>query len=192
MSEETESKRNKINWSADRIMSTSALALTIISLIALFYQLSLAREENELIRKQQSASVLPHLSQWFSNTSEGFKIIFGNKGVGPAFIKKVDLELKDTTFHNTDHLVNHLLKEIYKRDSISIPASTSTFSDGYVLPANETIEIVVVKKPEHFKIFKEFLNDIELDFTITYADVYGSEWKYSNKNSDKPYPVPTK
>ena len=190
MSEETEIKKKESKWSTDRIMSVSAFSITIISLIALFYQLSLAREENELIRKQQSASVHPHLSQWYSNTSDGFKIIFGNKGVGPAFIKKVEFNLTDTTFYNTDHLVNHLLRKIYKKDSISIPASTSTFSDGYVLPANEIIDIIVIKKPEHIKIFKENLNNIKLEFIITYADVYGFEWTYSNKNSDSPYPVP--
>lgn len=192
MSEQPEIKKRKINWSAEKVMSISALFVSAISLFALFYQLNLAREENELIRKQQSASVLPHLSQWFSNTSGGFKIIFGNKGVGPAFIKEVKLEMKDTTFYNTDHLINDLLHRIYRKDSVSIPASTSTFSDGYVLPANETIEIIVIKKPEHIKVFREFLNNSDLEYTITYADVYGSEWSLSNRDSDSPYPVPKK
>lgn len=192
MSEEPEVKKKKIDWTAEKIMSTSALFISVISLIALLYQSYLAREENKLIQQQQSASVLPHLSQWFSNTSNGFKVIFGNKGVGPAFIKEVKLEMKDTTFYNTDHLVNHILKTIYKRDSISIPASTSTFSDGYVLPANEAIEIIVIKKPEHIKIFRNFLDKSDLEYTITYADVYGAEWTLSNKENDSPYPVPKK
>lgn len=192
MSEEPEVKKRKINWTADKIMSTSALFISVISLIALLYQSYLAREENKLIQQQQSASVLPHLSQWFSNTSEGFKVIFGNKGVGPAFIKEVKLEMKDTTFYNTDHLVDHMLKRIYQTDSISIPASTSTFSDGYVLPANETIEIIVIKRSEHIKVFRKFLDNSDLEYTITYADVYGSEWSLSNKENDSPYPVPKK
>jgi len=191
MSEEIQEKSTKgIRWSAEKIMSISALFVSAISLFALFYQLNLAREENELIRKQQGASVLPHLSQWFSQTEEGFKIVFGNKGVGPAFIKEVKLELKDTTFYNTDNLMNHLLKELYKKDSIAINASTSTFSKGYVLPANEIIEITHIKKPEFAKVFRDFLQTIELDYTVTYADVYGSEWSLSNKENDSPYPVP--
>lgn len=192
MSEEPKVTKRKINWTADKIMSTSALFISVISLIALLYQSYLAREENKLIQQQQSASVLPHLSQWFSTTSSGFKVIFGNKGVGPAFIKEVKLEMKDTTFYNTDHLVNHMLRSIYKKDSILIPASTSTFSDGYVLPANETIEVVTIKKQEHFKIFRNFLNTLNLEYTIIYADVYGSEWTFSNKESNSPYPVPKK
>lgn len=193
MSEETEEKRSKrINWTSEKIMSISALFVSAISLFALFYQLNLAREENELIRKQQSASVLPHLSQWFSNTSQGFKIIFGNKGVGPAFIKEVKLELKDTTFYNTDHLMDHIIRKIQKSDSIYIPASTGTFSDGYVLPANETIEVIVIKKTEHIQLFQKYMNEVTLDYTITYSDVYGSEWTLSNKDSDRSYPVPKK
>ena len=192
MSEESEVKKRKINWTADKIMSTSALFISVISLIELLYQSYLAREENKLIQQQQSASVLPHLSQWFSNTSGGFKIIFGNKGVGPAFIKEVKLEMKDTTFYNTDHLINHMLHRIYDKDSVSIPASTSTFSDGYVLPANEVIEIIVIKRSEHIKVFREFLNNSDLEYTITYADVYGSEWSLSNKDDSSPYPMPKK
>ncbi|MEQ6124780.1 hypothetical protein AAON49_11295 [Pseudotenacibaculum sp. MALMAid0570] len=192
MSEEKEDKTSKINWSSEKIMSISALFVSAISLFALFYQLNLAREENELIRKQQSASVLPHLSQWFSNTNDGFKVIFGNKGVGPAFIKQVKLEINDTVFYNTDHLINYSLRQIYKNDSISIPASTSTFSEGYVLPANDVIEILVVKKPEHIKIYRNYLAKSELDYTITYADVYGAEWILSNKNDNKVYPVPSR
>ena len=193
MSEETEEKpKSGIHWTSEKIMSISALFVSAISLFALFYQLNLAHEENELIRKQQSASVLPHLSQWFSNTSDGFKIIFGNKGVGPAFIKKVELEIYDTIFHNTDRLVDYILRDIYKKDSTSIPASTSTFSDGYVLPANDIIEILVIKKPEHIGIFRNYLSNTDLDYTIIYADVYGAEWNLSSKNDNKVYPIPKK
>ena len=189
--QETKEKSfRKIRWTSEKVMSISALFVSAISLFALFYQLNLAREENELIRKQQSASVLPHLSQWFSQTNDGFKVIFGNKGVGPAFIKEVKLELKDTIFYNTDNLLNYLTHKLYSKDSIIVNASTSTFSKGFVLPANETIEIVHIKDPKEAQIFRSYLQTVELDYTILYADVYGAEWTLSNKNSDSSYPVP--
>ena len=189
--QETKEKSfRKIRWTSEKVMSISALFVSAISLFALFYQLNLAREENELIQKQQSASVLPHLSQWFSQTNDGFKVIFGNKGVGPAFIKEVKLELKDTIFYNTDNLLNYLTQKLYSKDSIIVNASTSTFSKGFVLPANETIEIVHIKDPKEAQIFRSYLQTVELDYTILYADVYGAEWTLSNKNSDSSYPVP--
>ncbi|WP_431137908.1 hypothetical protein, partial [Psychroserpens mesophilus] len=71
-------------------MSTSALFISVISLIALLYQSYLAREENRLTQMQQSASVLPHLNQWYSEYDNNFKFVIGNKGVGPAFIDNVE------------------------------------------------------------------------------------------------------
>jgi hypothetical protein len=45
---------------------------------------------------QQSASVLPHLNQWYSDYNNAFKFVVGNKGVGPAFIEDVKIDLDKT------------------------------------------------------------------------------------------------
>jgi hypothetical protein len=45
---ETSSKRKRIIGLTDKILSTSALFISVISLIALLYQSYLAREENKL------------------------------------------------------------------------------------------------------------------------------------------------
>ena len=178
MSEETEPKRARINWTADKIMSTSAVVIALISLIALFYQLSLAREENELIRKQQSASVLPHLNQWFSSV-EGFIIVFGNKGVGPAFITGTQFFLNDSLrFTNSDHLFKEIVKKVPALDNYAI--ITSTFHSGTVLPANETIEIIYIKDPKAIELFNTFFTSNKIKFKITYSDVYGTQWSLSN------------
>lgn len=185
MSVESEEKIEKEQfWTSEKIMSISALFVSAISLIALFYQLNLAREENELIRKQQSASVLPYLSQWSSNTSNSLKIIFGNKGVGPAFIKKVTFEINDTVFYNSDHLFDYIMTNIYKKDSIKLSALTSTFSKGYVLPANETIEIITMNDVKDINTLRKFMSDKTLDCTVIYADVYGTQWSLSSKNDN--------
>ncbi|MFY0603410.1 MAG: hypothetical protein JXQ93_05640 [Flavobacteriaceae bacterium] len=182
MPEEIEQKKSKINWTADKIMSTSALVIALVSLIALFYQLSLAHEENELIRKQQSASVLPHLNQWFSNLG-GYKIIFGNKGVGPAFIKEVSFKLNDSLeYKNTDHLfekVKKLIPELNK-----YPVITSTFKSGTVLPANQTIEILNLKTKEAEILFKNFFRKNKITYRVIYADIYGSKWMLSNESGN--------
>lgn len=178
----------KIKWSAEKVMSISALFISAISLFALFYQLNLAREENQLIRKQQSASVLPYLNSWYSNTSNGFKIIFGNKGVGPAFIKKVDITFNDSIkFKNTDQLFRHIFKNASGLDSV--PYSNSTLAKGFVLPANETIEVIVIKDSKGIKLFKEYLNKNTLDYSILYQDVYGDQWSLNYSNGFS-VPVP--
>lgn len=181
MSEENTYKRKKINWTTDKIMSTSALFISVVSLIALLYQSYLAREENKLIQKQQSASVLPYLNSWQSNTPNSLKMIFGNKGVGPAFIKKVDITFNDTIkFNNTDKLFQHIFKHA---DSISNKSfSTSTFTKGLVLTANETIEIIHISNEFVKRKFREYLNSNKLNYSIIYEDVYGSKWELKSSN----------
>ena len=188
MSEEFEkNETNKASrWTTDRIMSTSALFISVISLTALLYQSYLAREENRLNQKQQSASVLPYLSQWNSNSSESFKIVIGNKGVGPAFVKKVDIVFDSIhKFNNTDDFFAHIFKSSPQLDSIGF--TSSTFKNGYLLPANETIELIKISNPKGIRKFKSILGSKPLEFNIEYADVYGTRWRISTSSkSDVP------
>lgn len=174
----------QINWTSDKIMSTSALFISVISLIALLYQSYLAREENKLIQKQQSASVLPYLNQWFSEYDGDFKLIIGNKGVGPAFIKHVKIVLdSNKTFNNSDDLFKELFKSHKEIDTI--PYTTSTLISGFVLPANDHIKLIeIANHNNHITTFKRILNKSNISFSITYEDVYGTQWVLSNSEND--------
>ncbi len=189
MSEEPNKKKKfnlrkwKINWTSDKIMSTSALFISVISVIALIYQSYLAREDNRLTQKQQSASALPHLNQWFSEYEGSFKLIIGNKGVGPAFIKKVELTLDSAKkFNNTDDLFKELFATTKGFDTI--PYVTSTLVSGFVLPANDDIKIIEINDAQHIAAFKQMLNKRKITFAITYQDVYGTQWLLSNTNNE--------
>ncbi len=192
MPEETKPKRKKVIWTTDKIMSTSALFISVISLIALLYQSYLAREENELIQKQQSASVLPHLSIWYNDSFDEFKYVIGNKGVGPAFIKEVNIVLDSIhKFDNSVDFFKHLFKTTKSLDTI--PHSYSTFKPGIVLPANETIEIITIKGRKEIMLFQQALAKYDFEFSIVYQDVYGTQWFLSNKNdSNVPVLIPNK
>ena len=184
------SKKNrwKISWTTDKIMSTSALFISVISLIALFYQSYLAREENKLIQKQQSASVLPHLNQWFSDHDGKFKLVIGNKGVGPAFIKKVEITLDSTkTFNNSDDL----FREIFNSSNVldTIPRITSTLVKGFVLPANEQINVIEIESQNYINAFKHVFSRKDVSFEIIYEDIYGAQWLLSNKEEQDNMPI---
>lgn len=189
MSEETleiEKKSfKKIKWSSERVMSISALFVSAISLFALFYQLNLSREENELIRKQQKASVLPYLSESITlNDSEGYKIVIENRGVGPAFIKKIHLTLNDTLeFDNTDKVFEHIFYQIEDSNGVK-PFITSSFGKGSVLPANKSIYVVQIKDKTTLDLFEQFMLTNTINFTIVYDDVYGTRWSLSNKDGE--------
>ena len=188
MSDETEiekpkKSRKKINWTTDKIMSTSALFISVISLIALLYQSYLAREENKLIQMQQSASVLPHLNQWYSNYNNTFKFVVGNKGVGPAFIDEVEITLdSEHKFNNTKDLFDYIFKNNKVLDTI--PYTYSTLVKGFVLPANEQIDILEIKNAKHIQPIRDVLNNENITYKIVYKDVYGSKWVLTNDNTN--------
>ncbi len=183
MSEELDTQKNKVNWSPEKVMSISALFVSLISVIALFYQLSLAREENELIRKQQSASVLPHLSLLPTlNSQRSYSMAFINQGVGPAFIKEVEFTVHDATFQRSDLFFNHIRDKIYEADSILISVSTFSFMEGDVIPANEEINIFTVTGQAGVDLFYNYLDSVEWKFSIIYEDVYEARWRLGSEN----------
>ena len=181
--ESLDKPRRKINWTTDKIMSTSALFISVISLTALIYQSYLAREENKLIQTQQSASVLPHLNQWMSNYNNSFKFVIGNKGVGPAFIDDVEILLDSThKFNNTKDLFQHIFKNTKGLDTI--PYTQSTLIKGFVLPANDQINLLEINASENIGIVRKALNQKQILYKIKYKDVYGAKWLLSNYNQN--------
>lgn len=184
------SKKNrwKINWTSDKIMSTSALFISVISLAALLYQSYLAREENKMTQQQQSASVLPYLNQWYSNNNGKFALVIGNKGVGPAFIKKVKISLDSTkTFNNSDSF----FRELFKNSSIldTIPNTKSTLVKGLVLPANDLINVIEINGYKNINAFRKVLATTNIDFEIIYEDIYGSQWLLTSDETHENMPI---
>jgi len=190
MSEKTKPKTKKkktekrgIQWTTDKIMSTSALFISVLSLVGLLYQSYLAREENKLIQQQQSASVLPYLHQWYSEYEDHYRLIIGNKGVGPAFIKHIEIVLDSTkTFDNTNDLFNEIFRTTEGFDTI--PCNMSNLVTGFVLPANQDISIIAIEQKQNINAFKSVLNQKQIMFKVVYEDVYGTQWQLSNMSED--------
>lgn len=87
-------------WNSDKIISLSAFVISIATLLALMYQIRLSGEQNELVRKQQYASVLPYLAIQVgtNNGSELFRLTLKNNGVGPAFIDEIRVVYNSQTY----------------------------------------------------------------------------------------------
>lgn len=192
MSEELEneietSPKRRINWTNDKILSTSALFISVISLVALIYQSYLAREENKLNQKQLSASVLPYLNQWFSDYDKTYRFVIGNKGVGPAFIEDVEIVLDNNIkFDNSDDLFKYIFKNNKALDTI--PHFTSTLIKGFVLPANEKIHVLEVPYTTNSNFIRQELSKSNIQYKITYKDVYGTKWLLSNHDNSSNAP----
>ncbi|WP_422107947.1 hypothetical protein [Winogradskyella sp.] len=181
--------KKRINWSTEKIMSTSALFISVISLIALLYQSYLAREDNKLTQKQQSASVLPYLQFENIYNVRAFSIHLVNKGVGPAFIKRVSFSINDSIqFDNSTSALLHLMKEkVSKGDSINYSGSM-TITKNTVIQPSENIRVFEVSSKSNgdvsgVKNFKNHINKTPPSFSIVYEDVYGNQWELSNKEN---------
>lgn len=186
MSEDIEEPKKKISWNTNKIMSASALFISVISLIALLYQSYLAREEYKLINKQQSANVLPYLSQSSNNDAYGFSFIFENKGVGPAFIN--DVQMKYTSedkevleFEDSADFFSEVFNKIKALDTVRY--NFSSFTKGYVLPSNKEIAIIEIINPKNSRLFLNSLREKKFAYKIIYSDIYGQQWYISETNN---------
>lgn len=166
----------------NRIMGISAIFISLISLFAVIYQSYLSKEENEMNRIQQSASVLPYLHDWYSNTNNEYKLVIENKGVGPAFIKDVvfyglDPANKDTLeFKSSHQLAAHLENQSSFLDSM--PVTKSSFHKMMLLSPNEEKEIIKYF-PQNSSQNNKIDDELDLyygGFKITFEDVYGTAW----------------
>ncbi|RZN83060.1 MAG: hypothetical protein EVB11_06060 [Winogradskyella sp.] len=192
MSEGTEQPKKKINWTTDKIMSTSALFISVISLIALLYQSYLAREENRLIQMQQSANVIPYLQFESIYNVRSFSIHMVNKGVGPAFVKRVSFAVNDSIFDNSTKALLYITKErINRGDSIAYNGSI-TIKENTVVQPGENISVFEISaiNNENFsgvKSFKNYLNNSPPVFILLYEDIYGNQWELSNKENKQDF-----
>jgi len=180
--EETNDQAKYSGQDTNRIMGMAAIFISVLSMIAVIYQSYLAREENELMRIQQSATVLPYLSHWYSDIEGEYKFVVANKGVGPAFIKEVklialDAESKDSSLFNSSHALFNFIKE----QSVLLdttPAIKYSLKPNILLSKNETVEVYSFsyKSNKHQELIKKEFKKIFIGFNIVYEDVYGTAW----------------
>lgn len=193
-----ETPKNKVEHSTqdtNRIMGMAAIFISLLSMAAVIYQSYLAREENELTRIQQSASVLPYLSYYYNNIGPQYKFVLINKGVGPAFIKEVKfmgVNLKKDSvsiFSRTNEFHDFISEQSTFLDSI--PATRSPIYENMLLSPNEKREIMVfsfdnINQKERFS--REYYKYYK-GHEIIYEDVYGAAWMLS---SNKNHPIKLK
>lgn len=81
-------------WNADRVVSISAILVSLGTLFIIVFQ-------TQLIMREQKASVKPYLLIGFSTANQESQIFVGNEGLGPAYIESVSI-LDGDSVHETD------------------------------------------------------------------------------------------
>ncbi|WKV13248.1 hypothetical protein [Marivirga harenae] len=164
-------------WNADKIVSLSAMAIALFTLVVLLYQSHILDKQYELTVKQQKAAVLPYLQFIDESGDDVFSINIKNKGLGPAFIKGLYIKEKDSTF------LHFNLKMFYDNKNTDTVYSWNSASiiEGIVLSPGETMELFSARGgssglgpiKEFFYNYFSMNNNM---FFIEYESVFGDAW----------------
>jgi hypothetical protein len=123
-------------WNADKIVSLSAMAIALFTLVVLLYQSHILNKQYEVTVKQQKAAVLPFIQFLPESGENNFSISITNKGLGPAFIKGFYIKEKDSTFF---HYNLKLLYEDNNSDTLYGFNSASILSGIVLSPGEEMV-----------------------------------------------------
>lgn len=155
-------------WSSDRIVSMTAIIVSLGTLFTIVYQ-------TQLIRKQQYASVLPYLEQWTSDQRDSYSFLLLNKGLGPAFIKEVKVLYGDSTYEGGPaKFVYDIIKPI---DSVK-NYFYGNIKKGMLIPAGERFEMVASENDlKNAGILRSWFSQRDsVTLEIIYESVYGERW----------------
>ena len=167
----------------------AAIFISLLSVIAVIYHSYLAREENKLMRIQQSATVLPYLDHWYSNVGSEYRFVLENKGLGPAFITDVQfvgIQASDgdsLTFSNNHQLYDFISSQSSFFDSISNTKS-SLYPNMLLAPKEEkTYYLFSFNSQDQKNRFQDEFYKYFWGYSIRYEDVYGAAWILSSNQS---------
>ncbi len=173
--------KNKIRWNSDKIVSLSAMSISLITLIIFIYQTNLMSKQNYL-------SILPYLSLSISNSPvDGtFKLKLENHGVGPAIIESVTCTYKDEKYdlHEfDDELFTFLRAKAPALDSIKA-ISHSSLDKGMAIPVNSSYGILeVINSSSDYVLMSTALNRLiqeGLRYEIIYRSIQDERWMINN------------
>ena len=161
-------------WNTDRIIGISAILISLGSLFIIVYQ-------TQILRESERAAVMPYLELGMSVTDAKQSIVIGNTGLGPAFIKSIDIlegnesiyEGPPSTFAKSKVTSDTLRFDNYFSDLIlpgmMIPPGIekTTFSHDTEGALGQFIK-------QHFKF--TYNRHAAYVIRITYESVYGDVW----------------
>lgn len=165
-------------WTSDKVISFSAILISVMTLVVLVYQ-------TNLMRAQQRLSVLPYLSIGRAHTGQAnFKFVLTNNGIGPAFVESMKIKHDGKTYDGdfSQFLYNH----VPEMDSIHNILHSNVYT-GMLIPAGKRINMIEVdnSKEDAIKLLKLMtkLREQELDYELIYRSIYHERWRLTSQSS---------
>lgn len=173
-------------WRSDRIVSISAIFISLLTLFTFINQ-------NRLLQKQAALSVLPYLaiSSSYNNGSEpSFKLKIVNRGVGPAIIESQQIRYEGKVYN--EDFFDFLADQIPTLDSAE-NVSKASFEFGHVLPSGEDLNLFsIYDNLDMVNLVASTLERLDgsgLTYEIIYRSIYGERWMIT-ESSDLPFELP--
>ncbi|MDB4293092.1 hypothetical protein N9954_06745 [Maribacter sp.] len=168
-------------WTSDRIVSFSAISISLFTLLVFARQTS-------IIEKQSRLSALPYLNieTGYNPDEDYITLTLNNYGVGPAIIEEMKISYEGKTFEMD--FASFLQTDFFQNDSIAVLSSAS-IDKGLAIPANsERIAVKFGGSGDRYIKAGKFLRKLEkndFDYEIIYSSIYEDKWRI-RKSEDIP------
>lgn len=166
----------KTFWSSEKIVSLSAIIISLFSLVALVYQTNLMRLEQQLTREAELKSKMPYVM--IANTNYGgpnYAITLLNKGLGPAIIDSFSIITADSVYQMD--LATYLLEMIPETGEIDHLYYANLFP-GQFISAGEELNLVGIDNSRESadELIRLMETTPDLDYRLIYRSVYNERW----------------
>ena len=149
------------------ISKLDSYALMIIALSALIVSIWQVNQQ----QKHDRISVRPYLDWVQSMDNDGYIVVeLKNKGFGPAFFKKGELEVGTLAFKNWQQGLTLADESIEVRQSVSL--------GNYTLLPGESIQLISAKGGT---------KDIDITYKVYFRDAYGEKFEDYMQYVGKPF-----
>jgi hypothetical protein len=155
--------------SPDMIAALSAVLIGVCALGVSLYQATIMREQSELMRAQQKASMWPNVAVENSYRGDAFRLRLVNTGVGPAKIGPVRVTFDQKPIHTWTELILgvHPAQQVhYEHSKVG----------GRVLPAGDFETVLEVSDPATADAVRTQIDRLAIE--ICYCSIYGDCWQY--------------
>lgn len=162
-------KKKKKLLETNRILSLTALFVSVCTLFILLYQTHLSNKMYYLEERAQKMSVFPYLELGPSiSAQQHFKLLLLNSGIGPALIKNVNILYKDSTYQlDPSKFLDNVIQDIEYGRYASI-------YEGRLISANDVLEVLTLTAEGHPDIDRltSLFNSTEFNIAIEYTSIY--------------------
>lgn len=146
-----------------------ALMAVLISFSTLFVYVY----QSSLMKTQQKMSVWPHVTLSISRSLDLLTLDIVNKGVGPAIINNMRIEVDGKPVDGIAGLMDMV------PDSLQSAYVYSSIYPGQVLMAGESVRIFENQHPPTIQCLLEWMQGNKMNIKICYCSVYDDCWSSS-------------